>query len=176
MRMVAVATALGLGLAGCTGFAQPTPSVSVPGMFGIGSGTTSGGGPIGSGDVCTAYPTRQVAKDSGWTLTAADASVTAIGGLSPVGCRYAGADGTLQLLVIRGGGDAAITALMSAPELGGGAIAMTGVGDAAQAARDGVAVRYGDDVVAVVEQPAATPLTLATSEHLVTSLKDRLAR
>lgn len=177
MRIRAVVAAMGLvlALAGCTTGVTPVPQVSVPGLLG-GGGSTTPTGPLGTSDVCAAFPPRAVAKDSGWRLTAAAPGTSRVGAVAAVECTYTGSDGSLRLLLAPGGGDAALTALIASPELGGGAIVVTGVGDAAQAALHGIVVRYGDDVLAVVEQPASSPLSLAATRRLVVSLRDRLAR
>lgn len=177
MRIPAAAAVAGLllVLAGCATAVTPEPRVSIPGLLGAGEPTGSPR-PLGGSDVCTAFPMLAVAKASGWRLTAAARATSSAGPVATSECAYDGPDGTLRLLVAPGGGDAALTALIASPDLGGGAIVVTGLGDAAQAALDGIVVRYGDDVVAVIEKPTATPLPLATAQALVVSLRDRLAR
>jgi hypothetical protein len=161
------------GLAGCTS-ATPTNAVTVPGLIGGNAGTPAP--PIASTDVCAAVPVAAAAKTSGWRLASATAEQPTYGSSTASACTYTGAAGTLRLLVIPDGGDAAITALMGSPELGGGTITVTGLGDAAQAALHGIAVRYGQDVVAAIDTPAGDPLPLATTQRLATSLHDALAR
>lgn len=172
---IAVAvTGVLLALAGCASGVAPEPRVSIPGLLGAG-GPTASARPLDDSDVCAAFPMRAVAKASGWRLTSAVRTTSTAGPVATSECTYAGPDGTLRLLVAPGGGDAALTALIASPELGGGAIVVTGLGDAAQAALDGIVVRYGDDVVAVIEKPTATPLRLATTRALAVSLRERLA-
>jgi hypothetical protein len=175
IRVVVAATALLAVLAGCTSAVTPVPQVSVPGLLGAG-GATATARPLGSSDVCAAFPVRAVAKDSGWRLTSGAPATSQAGPAAAAECRYSGADGTLRLLVVPGGGDAALTALIASPELGGGAIVVTGLGDAAQAALRGIAVRYGDDVLAVVDDPVRAALPLAVTRRLVVTLRDRLSR
>jgi hypothetical protein len=171
---VALATvALPALLAGCTS-AEPVTKVTVPGLIGGAGGTPAA--PIATTDVCAAMPVAAVAKASGWRLAGATAEQPTYGTVTASACTYTGSSGTLRLLVIPDGGDAAVTALMASPELGGGTITVTGLGDAAQAALHGIAVRYGQDVVAVVDTPAGTALPLATTQGLATSLHDALAR
>jgi hypothetical protein len=175
IRPVVVASVLLLCLAGCTSTTAPAPQVSVPGLMG-GGGTTATTGPVVTSDVCAAFGLRAVAKASGWRLTSAVSGTSSAGSARALQCTYSGADGTLRQLVAPGGGDAALTALIASPDLGGGAIVVTGLGDAAQAALDGIVVRYGDDVLAVIEKPATTALPLAITQRLVVSLRDRLTR
>lgn len=177
MRLVVVAALVAampvVALVGCTS-ATPTTQVTVPGLIG-GAGATPAA-PITSTDVCAAVPAATAARASGWRVTGATAEQTAYGGSTASGCRYTAPEGALRLLVIPGGGDAAIRALMASPDLGGGAITVTGVGDAAQAALRGIAVRYGQDVVAVVDTPTGATLPLAATQRLAASLHDALTR
>jgi hypothetical protein len=175
IRFVLAAAALAACLAGCTSGVTPVPQVSIPGLVG-GGGPAATAAPLRGTDVCAAFPLRAVAKASGWRLNSATPAASTVGTAASFECRYAGADGVLRLAIVPGGGDAALTALIASPDLGGGAIVVTGVGDAAQAAIDGMVVRYGDDVVAVIEQPAVAPLRLSTAQGLVGSLRGRLAR
>jgi hypothetical protein len=168
-----VAAALVVGLAGCTS-AEPVTQVTVPGLIGGAGGTPAP--PIASTDVCAAMPAAAAAKASGWRLSSATDEQPTYGAATASACSYAGADGTLRLLVIPGGGDAAIAALMASPELGGGTITVTGLGDAAQAALHGIAVRYGQDVVAAIDTPTGAALPLATTQRIASSLHDALAR
>jgi hypothetical protein len=174
IRVVVAATALLAALGGCTSGVTPVPQVSVPGLLG-GDRSPATAGPLGSSDVCSAFPARAVAKDSGWRLTSTVRATSRAGSAVADECRYSGADGTLRLLVVRGGGDAALTALIASPELGGGAIVVTGLGDAAQAALRGIVVRYGDDVLAVVDDPTGAALPFAVTRRLVVALRNRLA-
>jgi hypothetical protein len=175
IRVPLAAVALAAALAGCTSGVTPVPQVSIPGLVGGGDAPTTAV-PLAGTDVCAAFPLRPAARASRWRLASAAPVASTVGGVTASGCRYTGADGDLRLLIIPGGGDRALRALIASPELGGGTIVITGVGDAAQAAIDGIAVRYGDDVLAVIEKPAGAPLRLATAERLVDSLRTRLAR
>ncbi|GAA2084763.1 hypothetical protein GCM10009840_22100 [Pseudolysinimonas kribbensis] len=175
IRAVIAAAAVLLSLAGCTSGASPVPRVSIPGLLG-GGGATGTAQPLDTSDICAVFPVAAVATSSGWRLSSATAGTSTAGSAPAVQCTYSGVDGTLRLLAAPGGDDAALTALIASPDLGGGAIVVTGLGDAAQAALDGIVVRYGDDVLAIVEKPATTALPLAITQRLVISLRDRLTR
>lgn len=174
--IVAIALAAGAlasVLAGCTS-ATPVTTVTVPGLIGGTGGTPAP--PIATTDVCAAVPVAAAAATSGWRLASAATAQPVYGDRPGSACDYTSPEGTLRLLVIPGGGDAAITAVITSPDLGGGTITVTGLGDAAQAALHGIAVRYGQDVVAVVDTPVGAALPLATTQRLASSLRDALAR
>lgn len=112
---------------------------------------------VASIDVCKALPLETVVSVTGRAFTKSSAATSTQEGIPITACAYEGAEGDLasfllmSVFVYPSGGASAVTAYQN--KFGGGLTPtpVPGVGDSAQSSGHDLVVRFGDQVIAVVD-------------------------